>query len=88
MGFGTRRRAMPFGPFVNQHHFAAFMEMTGGLALGLLFGEKTSRERRLLLATAVIIMGAAVAFTGSRGGMLAFGAVPHLRFAIPAQDEA
>ncbi|HSI88590.1 MAG TPA: hypothetical protein VK918_06010, partial [Pyrinomonadaceae bacterium] len=30
--------AIPFGSFVNQHHFAALMEMTAGLGLGLLFG--------------------------------------------------
>ena len=31
--YGLRKtpQAIPFGPFVNQHHFAAFMEMTGGL---------------------------------------------------------
>jgi O-antigen ligase len=74
-GLRATPQAMPFGPFVNQHHFAAFMEMTGGLTLGLLFGEKTTRDRRILLALAIIIMGAAVAFTSSRGGMLAFGSV-------------
>jgi O-antigen ligase len=75
--YGLRHpgQAVPFGPFVNQHHFAAFMEMTGGLTLAILFGENTSRDRRILLATAAIIMGAAVAFTGSRGGMLSFAAV-------------
>ena len=75
--YGLREtpQSIPFGPFVNQHHFAAFMEMTGGLTLGLLFGKHASRDRRVLLGTAVIIMGAAVAFTSSRGGMLAFTAV-------------
>lgn len=65
-------QAIPFGPFVNQHHFAAFMEMTGGVTLGLLFGSKRSRERKMLLVLAVVIMGAAVGFTSSRGGMLGF----------------
>ena len=75
--YGLRQtpQAIPFGPFVNEHHFAAFMEMTGGLTLGLLFGEKMPRDRGILLTVAIIIMGAAVAFTGSRGGMLAFGSV-------------
>ncbi|MFL6374124.1 MAG: O-antigen ligase family protein [Pyrinomonadaceae bacterium] len=75
--YGLRQtpQAIPFGPFVNQHHFAAFMEMTGGLTLGILFGQKTARDRRILLTVAVIIMGAAVAFTGSRGGMLSFAFV-------------
>jgi O-antigen ligase len=75
--YGLREtpQSVPFGPFVNEHHFAAFMEMTGGLTLGLLFGEKTRRETRILLGVAIIIMGVAVAFTGSRGGMLSFAFV-------------
>jgi len=75
--YGLREtpQSIPFGPFVNQHHFAAFMEMTGGLTLGILFGKKTPRDRRILLAVAAIVMGAAVAFTGSRGGLLSFGFV-------------
>jgi O-antigen ligase len=75
--YGLRQtpQATPFGPFVNQHHFAAFMEMTGGVTLGLLFGEETPRDRRILLTIAIVIMGAAVAFTGSRGGLLSFGCV-------------
>ncbi len=34
--YGLRQtpQSIPFGPFVNQHHFAAFMEMAGGLTLG------------------------------------------------------
>jgi len=71
-GLRATPQSIPFGPFVNEHHFAAFMEMIGGLTLGILFGEKTTRDRRVLLAVAATIMGTAVAFTGSRGGMLAF----------------
>ena len=43
--------------------------MTAGLTLGVLVGQDTPRDRRKLLALAVIIMGAAVGFTGSRGGL-------------------
>lgn len=64
-------QAIPFGSFVNGHHFAAFMEMTLGLTLGLLFGEATKKDKRLLLVIATVIMGMAVIFTGSRGGMVA-----------------
>ncbi|HEV7699638.1 MAG TPA: O-antigen ligase family protein [Pyrinomonadaceae bacterium] len=74
-GLRVTPQALSFGPFVNQHHFAAFMEMTGGLTLGLLFGVPLQRDRRILLATAFIVMGAAVGFTGSRGGLLAFTSV-------------
>ena len=75
--YGVRetRQAIPFGPFVNQHHFATFMQMTAGLTLGLLFGENTSKERKILLATAVVVMGVATVLTGSRGGLLGFLAV-------------
>lgn len=76
-------QAIPFGPFVNQHHFAAFMEMTGGVTLGLLFGGKRTREREMLLVLAVVIMGAAVGFTSSRGGLLGFVSV--LAFVILIQ---
>jgi O-antigen ligase len=72
--YGLRQtpQAIPFGPFVNQHHFAAMMEMTTGVALGLLFGKRTGRDKQILLAIAVVIMGMAVMFTGSRGGMISF----------------
>jgi O-antigen ligase len=68
--------AVPFGSFVNQHHFAAFMEMTIGLTLGLLYNKSTKKDKRLLLAIAVVIMGIALVFTSSRGGILSlFGVV-------------
>lgn len=72
--YGMREvaEAIPFGPFVNQHHFAGFMQMTGGVAMGLLFVRTLGRELRVLLATALVIMGVAVVSTGSRGGLLSF----------------
>jgi len=72
--YGLRKtaQAIGFGPFINQHHFAAFMEMTSGVAFGLLLGKRTGRDKRVLLAIAVVIMGLAVVFTSSRGGMLGF----------------
>lgn len=68
-------QAIPFGPFVNQHHFAAFMEMTGGVALGLLFGRSTHRDKKILITIAVVIVTAALIMTSSRGGVLGFLAV-------------
>jgi O-antigen ligase len=65
-------QAVPFGPFVNQHHFASFMVMTAGLALALLFSKRSGRNTKVLLAAAVVIMGIAIVFTSSRGGVLAF----------------
>lgn len=68
--------AVPFGSFVNQHHFAAFMEMTIGVTLGLLYNKSTKKDKRLLLVIAVVIMGIALVFTSSRGGILSlFGVI-------------
>ncbi|NNF00566.1 MAG: O-antigen ligase family protein [Pyrinomonadaceae bacterium] len=70
--FGLREvdYATPFASYVNRHHFAAFMEMTIGLTLGLLFGKATENDKRLLLVIAVVLMGIAVIMTSSRGGFL------------------
>ena len=68
-------QAIPFGSFVNQHHFAAFMVMCSGVTLGSLFGRDTGRERRLLLLVAAVLMGMATLMTSSRGGLIALVAV-------------
>ncbi len=70
--FGIREvdYATPFASYINQHHFAAFMEMIIGLTLGMLFGNAVEKDKRLLLIIAVILMGIAVILTGSRGGFL------------------
>lgn len=62
--------ALPFASFVNQHHFAAFMEMTIALPLALLFGKATKKDKNPLLIIAAVLMGIAIALTGSRGGFL------------------
>ena len=70
-GLRPSSQAMPFASFVNRHHFAAFMEMTIGLTLGLLFGRKaTKNDKRIFLIIAAVIMGIALVFTSSRGGMV------------------
>lgn len=68
--FRRTPQAIPFGPFVNQHHFAAFMEMTTGLTLGLLFGGFATKDKNALLGIAAALMGIAIIMTGSRGGFL------------------
>ena len=75
--FGLRKtpQSIPFGPFVNQHHFAAFMQMTAGPAVALMLGQTTGRDKKLLLAMAVLIMGIATLLTSSRGGVLGFGSM-------------
>lgn len=73
-GMRPTPQAIPFGPFVNQHHFAAFMEMTFGLTMGMLLGP-LKNDRKALLAIALVLMAVAVVMTGSRGGMLSIIAV-------------
>lgn len=72
--YGLRATPMsvPFGSFVNQHHFASFMQMTAGVALSLLAARSTRRDKRLLLGIAVALMGTAAVLTSSRGGMIGF----------------
>ena len=70
--YGMREtpQAIPFGPFVNQHHFAAFMQMTSGIALGFIFGRNLKRDKKTLLVIAFILMAVAAILTSSRGGLL------------------
>ncbi len=70
--YGMREtpQAAPFGPFVNQHHFASFMQMTSGVTLGFLLGSHFKRDKKILLAIATVVMGVAVILTGSRGGLI------------------
>ncbi|MBA2736430.1 MAG: O-antigen ligase family protein, partial [Pyrinomonadaceae bacterium] len=71
-GLRPTPQAVPFASFVNQHHFAAFMNMTLGLTLGFLFGKGVKKDKNLLLIIAASIMGIALILTSSRGGILSF----------------
>lgn len=75
--YGLREtpQAIPFGPFVNQHHFAAFMQITGGVAIAFLFEKTAGIDKKMLLTTAVVVMGIATVLTSSRGGLLGFVSV-------------
>jgi O-antigen ligase len=72
--FRQPKFAIPFGPFVNRHHFAAYMELTLALPLGLLAAGAVAVERRLLYIFAVLIMAVALVITGSRGGIVSLAA--------------
>ena len=63
--------AVPFGSFVNRHNFAAYMEMTIAVPLGLIFVGAIPKDRRLLYVTAIGLMGIALLLSGSRGGLIA-----------------
>lgn len=70
-GIYERAFAAPFGSFVSRHNFAAYMEMTIALPLGLLFTGAVPRDKRLLYVTAAGLMGTALLLSGSRGGFVA-----------------
>ncbi|MDX6612669.1 MAG: hypothetical protein QOD75_1855 [Blastocatellia bacterium] len=59
-----------FGPFINRHHFAGYMELAVAIPLGLLFSGVIEREKRLLYGFAVVLMGVALVMTNSRGGLI------------------
>ncbi len=59
-----------FGPFINRHHFAGYMELTISLPLGMLFAGSIEKEKRFAYIFAVILMGVALILTNSRGGII------------------
>ena len=59
-----------FGPFINRHHFAGYMELTIALPLGLLFAGAIDKEKRLLYLFVAGLMGVALVMTNSRGGII------------------
>ncbi len=72
--------ATPFGSFVNRHNFAAFMEMTIAVPLGLLIVGGIPQDKRLIYLTAILLMGVALILSGSRGGLVSLLAM--VMFAI------
>jgi O-antigen ligase len=70
--YGTRPtpHAIPFGPFINSHHFAACMNMTLAVTLGAILGKGMRRELRIMAVFAAALMGIGIVMTGSRGGLL------------------
>jgi len=69
-GIRTVRDAIPFGTFVNRHHFASFMMMSVALAFGIVYGGNIPSDEKLLIWIPIIIMILAIIMTGSRGGLL------------------
>jgi O-antigen ligase len=70
--YGLRQsgQALPFGTYVNRHHFAALMEMALGLSLGVLFMGGLKRNKWPFIIAGSIVMTIAIVLTGSRGGMI------------------
>lgn len=80
--YGVLERLSPFGSFVNRHNFAAFIEMTIAVPLGMLMSGAVRRDRRLFYITAVVWMGIALLMSGSRGGLVAMLAGVGLIFVL------
>lgn len=72
--YGVRKHsgAIPFGPYINSHHFASLMVLLSGPAVAHLLGKGISRQIKLLVAISAAVMAIAVPFTGSRGGVIAY----------------
>jgi O-antigen ligase len=63
-------QSQPFGPFINRHHFAGYMELALALPLGLLFSGALEKEKRFIYLFAVGLMSIALIMTNSRGGLI------------------
>ena len=64
--------AIPFGPYINRHHFATLMVLLSGVVLSHLLGGAVARDKKLLFAIPLVLMAAAIVLTGSRGGVIAY----------------
>lgn len=64
------RQSTAFGPFINRHHFAGYMELTLALPLGLLFSGAVVKEKRFIYLFAAGLMGVALIMTNSRGALI------------------
>ncbi len=67
-------QSTPFGPFINRHHFAGYMELALALPLGLLFSGAIAKEKRIIYLFAAGLMAVALIMTNSRGGIISMGA--------------
>jgi O-antigen ligase len=59
-----------FGPFINRHHFAGYMELTIAIPLGLVFAGAIAKEKMLIYLFVAGLMGVALVMTASRGGII------------------
>ncbi|HJT68239.1 MAG TPA: O-antigen ligase family protein [Pyrinomonadaceae bacterium] len=73
-----------FGPFINRHHFAGYMELTIALPLGLVFAGAVDREKMLLYLFVAGLMGIALVMTTSRGGIISLVAEIVFLVIVPA----
>ena len=63
-------QSQAFGPFINRHHFAGYMELALALPLGLVFTGAIEKEKRFIYLFAAGLMAVALVMTNSRGGII------------------
>ncbi len=63
-------QAQAFGPFINRHHFAGYMELALALPLGLVFSGAIEREKKFIYLFVAGLMSVALIMTNSRGGLI------------------
>jgi O-antigen ligase len=72
--FRELTQSTAFGPFINRHHFAGYMELALALPLGLLFSGAIESYKKPLYAFAAMLMGVSLIMTNSRGGIISLAA--------------
>jgi O-antigen ligase len=63
-------QSQAFGPFINRHHFAGYMELALALPLGLVFTGAIEKEKKFIYLFAAGLMAVALVMTNSRGGII------------------
>jgi O-antigen ligase len=63
-------QSQAFGPFINRHHFAGYMELALALPLGLVLTGAIEKEKRFIYLFAAGLMAVALIMTNSRGGIV------------------
>lgn len=72
--FRQLTQSTAFGPFINRHHFAGYMELAMALPLGMLFSGSIETYKRPVYAFVAMMMGVALIMTNSRGGIISLAA--------------
>lgn len=72
--FRQLTQSTAFGPFINRHHFAGYMELAIALPLGMLFSGSIESYKRPIYAFVAMMMGVALILTNSRGGIISLAA--------------
>ncbi|HLN97072.1 MAG TPA: O-antigen ligase family protein [Pyrinomonadaceae bacterium] len=63
-------QSQAFGPFINRHHFAGYMELALALPLGLVLTGAIEKEKKFIYLFAAGLMAIALIMTNSRGGII------------------